>query len=290
MKGIADLPAMLKTTQMQRMIISHELTHALQDRVVDLSALYLDALADLDREYVVRVVVEGMASNVMLPYMNGQELGDGPDAESFMRSAFDMKYGNAGGGALGRAPLFVRESLLSPYAEGAGFVQEWFEKHPESKLKDLLLDMPTTSEQVMHYDKFEEGDVATPIAPSLIASLVPETWDIYYANTLGEFDLLMLFKSHEVTEPHAGELSAGWDGCRWRAYQDETGELVIVGLSVWDTSEDARDFESGLARVLEGIRDDGRYETARSGARVSFVIGRAGDEAGHMASALLEAR
>lgn len=273
MKGIADLHPMLKSPQMQRMIVSHELTHALQDRVIDLYKLYTEALADLDRDYALRAVVEGMASNVMLPYMNGQDLGDGPDVQAYMRAGFDMKYGSGSGGAMGDAPMYVRESFLSPYAEGGGFVQAWISKYPDRTLRDLLLDMPPTSEQVMHFEKFEEGDEATPIDPARFDGVVPAGWETYYANTLGEFDLLMLFKSHPVTEAYADELAAGWDGCRWRAYHNDTGELVIVGLSVWDSAEDARDFASGFEHVLERIRDAGDFEIARGETTVAFTIG-----------------
>jgi hypothetical protein len=286
MKGIADLHPMLKNPQMQKMIVSHELTHALQDRVVDLSSLYLDALSDMDREYCLRMIIEGMASNVMLPYMNDLTLEESPDVQAFMRTGFDMKYSGSGAGALGRCPLYVRESLLSPYAEGGGFVQTWLRKNPDKKLKALLLDMPSTSEQVMHYEKLEEGDEATPIDPSHLASVVPPGWKPFYANTLGEFDVLMLFKSHEDTERFAEELASGWDGCRWQAYRNEDGELVIVGLSVWDSKEDARDFAVGLKRVLADIRGADRYEVAREGVRVSFVIGPAGEGMRKMAASL----
>lgn len=286
MKGIADLHPMLKAPQMQKMIISHELTHALQDRVVDLSALYLDSLSDMDREYCIRVVIEGMASNVMLPYMNDLTLDESPDVQAFMRAGFDMKYSGSGGGAMGRSPLYVRESLLSPYAEGGGFVQTWLGKNPDKKLKDLLLDIPSTSEQVMHYEKLEEGDEATPIAPSHLASVAPESWDLFYANTLGEFDILMLFKSHEDTERFAEELASGWDGCRWQAYWNEDDELIILGLSVWDSKEDARDFAVGFERVLAEIWDHGEYEVDRDNARVSFVLGAAGKDIKKMAASL----
>jgi len=275
MKAIADLHPMLKAPQMQKMIVSHELTHALQDRVIDLYELYREALADLDRDYAVRAIVEGMASNVMLPYMNGQELGEGPDVQAYMRAGFDMKYGSGSGGAMGGAPLYVRESFLSPYAEGGGFVQAWIGKYPDRTLRQLLLDMPPTSEQIMHFDKFEEGDERTPIDPACFDAVVPAGWEMYYANTLGEFDFLMLFRSHAVTAQYADELAAGWDGCRWRAYHDDAGHLVIVGLSIWDSVEDARDFASGFEHVLEEIREAGKYEVARHRNTVCFAIGTA---------------
>jgi hypothetical protein len=286
MKGIADLDPALKTPQAQRMIVSHELTHALQDRVVDIASLYLEAIVDMDREYCLRAVIEGMASNVMLAYMNDVALKDLPDVQQYMRSAFNMKYGASGGTSLGGSPLYVKESLLSPYAEGGGFVQTWIRRNPGSSLKDLLLDMPSTSEQAMHYDKFQARDEAAPIDPSLPASVVPADWELYYANTLGEFDILMLFKSHAVADSDARQLAAGWDGCRWQAYLDDAGDLGIVGVSVWDSEEDAADFEAGLAGVLSGLWGEGAYRTLRDGDRVGFLIGAAAGRSRQLASAL----
>ena len=285
LKGIADLHPTLKTPAMQKMIVSHELTHALQDRVIDISALARDALADMDREYCLRVVIEGMASHVMMAYMHDLPIEDAPDVEAIMRSNFDAKA--ALGGPITACPLYLRESLISPYAEGAGFVQTWLRANPDKKMKDLLTDMPVSSEQTIHYEKYEEDDEPVPIDLSGLGSAVPSSWDFYYANTLGEFDLLMLFRSHENTERYAAELADGWDGLAFRAYTDGDGELALVGLSVWDSKDDATDFASGLSKVLSRIWQADEYEIMTDGDAVGFAVGAREEVLDYLRSSIL---
>ena len=287
LKGIADLHPLLKTPQMQKMIISHELAHALQDRVIDLAAISREALADMDFEYCVRVVIEGMACNVMMAYMNDLPLEDAPDVQAFMRAGFEMKYGSSSGSALTDSPLYVRESLLNPYAEGGGFVQTWVRKNPDRKMRDLLIDRPLTSEQVIHYEKFESGEPPTPIDLSPLDAGLPAGWTLYYANTLGEFDIQLLFKTHKATERYADEFAAGWSGCRWRAYRDSDDNLVIVGLSAWDSKRDAAQFVDGYSRVLAEIYEPGEYEFIEKGRNVAFVVGASGARSALVKSTLL---
>ena len=286
LKGIADLDPMLKTPQMQKMIISHELTHALQDRVIDIATIANEALADMDYEYCLRVVIEGMACNVMMAYMYGVSIEETPDVQALLRAGFDMKYAPAGGSGLSGSPLYLRESLLNPYAEGGGFVQTWLKKNPDKKMAELLVNRPRTSEQVIHYEKFESGEEPTPIDLSSLDSLLPDDWTLYYSNTLGEFDFLLLFRTFDQTERYADELAAGWSGCRWRAYRDGDDNLVILGLAAWDTAADAAHFSDGYMRVLSEVWKSGQYELIEEGARVAFIVDPAGARTEAVSSAL----
>jgi hypothetical protein len=44
--------------------------------------------------------------------------------------------------AFAEAPTYVREILLSPYIEGARFVQWYLRQHPESSMADIFDDLP----------------------------------------------------------------------------------------------------------------------------------------------------
>lgn len=284
LKGIADLPAALKSPTMQKMIVSHELTHALQDRVIDISAIAKTLLDDIAYDFCVRAVIEGMASNVMLAYMHGVPLESAPDVEVTMRTWFDARV--SGSGPLSTCPLYLRENLLSPYAEGGGFVERWRKANPDKKMIELLRNIPVSSEQTMHFDKFEEGDEPTPIDLSYLTPHLPSDWEFYYANSLGEFEMLMLFRSHESTKPRADELAAGWDGFRFQTYRDRRGRLVLIGYSVWDTEEDAADFSGGFSAVMEEIYKPDEYRLVQRGEDVGFILGAAGRDVEQMASAL----
>jgi hypothetical protein len=159
-------------------------------------------------------------------------------------------------------------------------------KNPDKKMRDLLIDRPATSEQVIHYEKFESGEAPTPIDLGALDSSLPADWTLYYANTLGEFDILLMFQTYKATERYAEEFAAGWSGCRWRGYRDSDDNLVIVGLSAWDSERDAAQFVDGYSRVLAGIYRPGEYDFIEAGRNVVFVVGEAGAGSEGVKSAL----
>jgi hypothetical protein len=275
--GISDLPPMLKSPMYQDMIVSHELTHALQDRVIDIVAESEVALKNLDYEYAFRAAIEGMATVVMVAYMNQLKLDQLPDTRSFMRGGFEQRSKDPNLKVLYASPKYLREVMISPYAEGGAFVQAWLGANPERKLVSLFERIPASSEQVLHPEKYEEPDDPTDIDLSAVDGVIPESWNPFYTNTLGEFDLLTLFTLHDVTAPDAQDLASGWDGVRFEAYDDEYGRLVIVGSSVWDSEPDAAEFETGFSQILAELRDSDEFEVVHSGEYVDFVIGASAD-------------
>jgi hypothetical protein len=288
MKGIVDLPPTLRNSAVQKMIVSHELTHALQDRVIDIAAEATASLSDMDREYCLRAVLEGMASNVMLAYMNDLPLDEAPDVEATLRAGFEQRRADTDG-SLARCPLYLRESLLSPYVDGGGFVQKWLDDNPDRRMVELLQNWPASSEQVLHYDKFEKGDVPAPVCLSIAMTRAPADWEIFYANTLGEFDVRMLFLSHDETARDAVDMAAGWDGLKFQAYRDGAGRLIVIGASVWDSEKDAKEFLRGMRAVLGKIYGEREYGVRRDGARVGFIAGATEEEAaGAMLAGLVE--
>jgi hypothetical protein len=83
---------------------------------------------------------------------------------------------------------------------------------------------------------------------------VPLGWSPFYANTLGAFDLLLLFQTCDGTSGSAADMASGWDGFRFEAYVDSTQHLLLLGSSVWDSDEDASEFCDGFSRVPESWR------------------------------------
>ena len=269
--GVSDLAREPDRAVSDRMILSHELAHALQDRVIDIARQSRLGLENIDYEYAVRAVIEGMAGGVMLAYAQNLPYDRLPDLQSFWRS----NLSRAAGAALSRSPRYLTEYLFSPYAEGGAFLQAWLKANPGKAMNDLLGRLPPSSEQVLHFEKYVEGDLPEEIDLSGARGILPGDWSLLYANTIGEFDLLQLFQAHEETRTSAAALAAGWDGCRFEAYQDAKGALILLGSSVWDGEEDAGEFSAGFRAVLGGFRAGDDHEVARNQARVHFVIGSA---------------
>jgi hypothetical protein len=264
--GISDLPPMLKTPYYQDLIAAHELTHALQDREIDIVEQSEIALKDLDYEYAFRSVIEGMATVVMIAYTQDKDVDELPDTRVYMRSGFAQRD-------LRQFPHYLKEVLISPYAEGGAFVQRWLEVNSHKQLVSLFDDMPTTSEQVLHPERFLERDEPTPIDMSGVAEAVPETWEMYYTNTLGEFDLLTLFRMYSDTNADAAEAAEGWDGLRFKAYLTEEDEMVMIGSSAWDSPPDAGEFIEAFTVVLRESTENGQFSLSQNGTAVDFIVG-----------------
>jgi hypothetical protein len=269
--AIADLPPELRSEPAQRLIVGHELAHALQDRDQDLLAQMTSLLADLDREFAYRAVVEGTAMVAAWSFMVGAPLDALGDVGATLRAGFEQY--NLKMPAFAGAPAYLQELLLSPYDVGSSFVQSFLSDHDSADLADLFDHVPVSSEQVLHYERFVAGDLPHDIDLGDLTSLLPADWSALYENSLGELDLRSLFAEHDRTRADAVDLASGWDGLRFRAFETDGGELVVVGASVWDSPADAEEFAEAFRVVLADIHGSDAFEVAVDGGRVAFVTG-----------------
>ncbi len=267
--GMSDIGHSKRRAVNDKMIIYHEIAHALQDRVIDIEEHSKRGLENIDYEYALRVVLEGMASAIMIAHTRNLTFDNLPDLQSFWRSNFSK----ASGEALSSSPEYVKEYLLSPYAEGGAFLQSWQRANPQKTMADLFKKIPSSSEQVLHFEKYTERDEPTEIDLSRVRRILPKDWKLFYANTLGEFDLLKLFMFNPKTETNAVKIADGWDGCRFEAYEIMNKEIVLIGSSVWDTENDAKEFQEGFDLLLQSFRDSTDFKIVRRKSRVDFVIG-----------------
>jgi hypothetical protein len=274
--SIIDLPAEFKIPMMEKTIVAHELAHALQDRAIDLLSMEKADRDDSDAGFAHASVMEGMASVAMLCAIQGMQQDKLPDLGKMMRMSMSMMKSNPLMQVFSAAPRYMQESLIGPYADGASFVQAFLKENPGSKSGELLGALPESSEQILHYEKYKSDDKPTAIEFSGLAAALPEGWTPFYSNTLGEFDIKIMFELAGL-EKEAPELAAGWDGIRYASFTNE-GELLIAGTSVWDSEADALEFAGGLRKVLDTQHGEERVAVRRSGNRVSFLLGIVDEE------------
>jgi hypothetical protein len=220
-----DLP-----DQALQALLVHELVHAVQDQSADLDAL-TDSKLGSDRSMAAQAAIEGHATLVMLEYITEQmtgapvDFGQLPDFAAQLRPALEAMTSQFP--ALADAPRVIRESLLFPYLEGAGFVQSlWTGGERVAPFGEAL---PLSTEQVMG-----TGDGAPPIELELSA----EGATIVREDVLGRFELGILLE--EVVGSDRGGLADGWDGDRYALVERADGSRALVSFIVWESS-DARD-------------------------------------------------
>ncbi|MCL2725823.1 MAG: hypothetical protein FWD69_15455 [Polyangiaceae bacterium] len=184
--------------------LAHELVHALQDQKWDLRSRSLYRPGHGDEAMATACIAEGDATSLMLDYLLKPEKTalDIPDEvlRELMKSGVSI-------GDIESVPHILRTSLLAPYIEGIGFVHALRRKGGWAAVDRAWDKIPTTTEQILHVDKWEAGE--GPIA---------------------------------VGVPTAQSLGTGWS----KVDEDEFGELTFaLTLEEWMSPADARVTASG---------------------------------------------
>src|SRR5947199_202941 len=107
----------------------------------------------------------------------------------------------------GRAPLWLRESLIFPYLGGAEFVR-WFDHEYPGKQPYGVL-MPISTEQILHPARYVAGD-----RPDALAFESPGSDTVRYEDGLGGFEIRLLLEQHLGDTSAAALFANGWDGDR----------------------------------------------------------------------------
>lgn len=234
----------------EEIIYVHEFTHALQDQFFGLDALLeSDDVADHpDRSLATLALVEGDASAVMNVYT--QEIVSRNPLAAFQLLGEGLQAGNlmlpAG------TPAILTRELLFPYEGGMVFVTALFQANDSWEAVDAAFaNPPTTSEQVLHPQKYLDGEGAVAVTLEDGTAALGEGWAQVWDTTLGEWYL----REHLATQlarSDANAAAAGWGGDRLHIYAGpETADLAWNVRLVWDTAVEQAEFEAAYAAFGE---------------------------------------
>lgn len=216
-------------TPMNRIVLVHELRHALQDQYADVHGSLPKAIGDFDdRRLAFLSVLEGDATLVMTRYLEG---------------LFPL------GGALSEMPLpdppvagappILRDQLVKPYVAGLEFARAVERRGGFGALREAWSRPPRSSEQVLHPEKFFAGE--EPVAVSI--PWAPEGGRLLLEGVLGEVFTATLLGGE-------GDASRGWGGDLFRCW-DVAGRTLLVLQAAWDTPADEAEFRQALRTRFE---------------------------------------
>ena len=224
-----------------RVVLSHELTHAVTDQHFDLTRADRLANGDADdRATAYSGLVEGDATVLMQLYQE-QALSPREQAEAISVG------GNQTTPKLDAAPAVVRESLLFPYTAGVAFIRALYQSGGWDAVNRAYRDPPASTEQLLHPENYlrQRDDPQTVRIPDLRGALGQE-WGEGTRMEWGEFDTrLMLEGTFPVTT--AERVAAGWDGGELRSFQ-KGGRTALALRTVWDSPGEAREYCTAMAR------------------------------------------
>jgi hypothetical protein len=245
----------------ERIMLAHELTHALDDQYADLAGFIKRRLVgDMDAALAADSVIEGSATFLMMRYMLMQQVSGGLDMEGLQQH---LKDEAARAQTLLSAPRYFT-SMLATYACGMNFLAR-------GNLAGLLVGGKDVGDevlaQVLHPEKY--WDASTREEPVIVSdedmakialAAVGGHWGVAHKDTIGELmaavlatpkdqkpDVLAMQNSSYWTN----EAAAGWAGDRFyllaRTPAKAPGYIIDntckgVWVTLWNTPKDRDEF------------------------------------------------
>jgi len=244
--------------EMQRPAMAHEIEHALQDQYFDLKRFAQPIKDDGDRQLARSALVEGDGTMVMLEFQV-QAMSGMVSSEQLSDVIAAMGKQLLSSSALNDTPLFkaappfLKETLMFPYLAGLNFIAQLKRAQPWTRIDDVWRAPPSTSEQVLHPEKYLAKEPAVAITAAPIAALGARKE--LRRDVLGELELKVLF-AEALPEAEAEKAAAGWGGDRLVAFADPAASAApptVVSLSAWDSETDAREAEAAAKRLVEKL-------------------------------------
>lgn len=226
-----------------RVILAHELTHALQDQNFGLLNLALEIKNDDDRAAAASALIEGDATLVMSQYM-AKDLTWKTLADTVTFSATQSME------QIRKAPRFLREMLVFPYIEGRQFCTAVYERGGYQALSAVYANPPASTAQILHPEKYfaetRENPIPVPIADTKFRGVKPLA-----DNVLGEMGCRILFSQYTEPNDHgdtADKIAAGWRGDRYLVF--DKGKSM-VWISFWRSDDNASDAFRAIHAMAE---------------------------------------
>ncbi|HEX8132323.1 MAG TPA: hypothetical protein VF880_02675, partial [Actinomycetes bacterium] len=233
-----------------KVVLAHELTHAVTDQHYDLTRS--DRLAAAtgrdDEQTAYAALVEGDATLVMQRYLRER-----------LTAAERVAAGQASAGdrtpRRDAAPAVIREPMLFPYREGLRFVFLLYQAGGWAAVDRAYRDPPTSTEQILHPDKYlARRDRPQQVTVPDLSARLGGGWRSATQIGFGELDLRLLLET-KLPQATAEAAAAGWDGARLRSFE-RGGRTALVLRTVWDSTAEAAEFCTAATR----------WATARFGA------------------------
>jgi hypothetical protein len=253
---------------LQRPVLAHELTHALQDQSFGLDKWLKRGTEDLDTKRTLKpedftkdedsearqAVVEGQAMVVLLDYMLApmhRTVADSPEVVETLNA--DMANGTPDSVQFHNAPIFLKESLTFPYRYGMEFEAEVLRAGGKEKaFADTFQNPPHTSREIMEPKTYLSGEHLAPL-PLPDFKKIFKGYDRFDVGAIGEFDVDVLAAQY-AGQDMAHRIYPNWRGGYYysvHAKGNSAGALGLVFVSKWANARWAEEFAAVYARGIQ---------------------------------------
>lgn len=232
----------------QKNIYSHEFTHALVDQHYDLSSLGAFPGCEGAKQacQASRALIEGDATLLQtqwfFQYASPQDVEEISRYQPPQQLIPDMF-----------PPPYAIPELSFPYVQGGAFVEALHDRGSWAEVNRAYENPPTTTEQIMHPEKYFAGEDALLVADPLLLDTLDQGWRILKSESLGEWTTYLLLgfgadNAAALDDFEAAEAAAGWGGDQYQVYfNDNLDQTILVAHWVWDTNVDADQFWEAIS-------------------------------------------
>lgn len=231
-----------KPTPAVRDTLVHELVHALQDQ-------HFGVERDLDKKddessQSFSGLIEGDAVRIEQAYLKTMSLAEQNQVRDEQSEGSDV---------FEDVPPVLIQTLTFPYLAGPPFVQTVVRTAGQARLDEAFRTPPTTSEHLLHPDKFLAGE------PAMAVAAPPANGTVIDEGVFGEFGFMQQLQD-VIEEPDALRRAAsGWGGDRYVAWDEGKKTCVRVDV-VMDTPRDADELRAALRAWVDEHEDTATLE------------------------------
>lgn len=252
---------------LQRPVLAHELTHALQDQSFGLDKWLKRGSDDLDSKKNLtaddmtkdensearQAVVEGQAMVVLLDYMLApmhRTVADSPGMVDMMNE--EMRTGSADSVQYKNAPIFLKESLTFPYRYGIQFEAELMRAQGKEKaFAGPFENPPRTSREIMEPRTYISGEHVLPLELPDFKRIFKD-YERFDIGAIGEFDVAVLAEQY-AGEDASKKIYPNWRGGYYYSVHPKgnpAGPLGLMFVSRWSSDKGAAQFAAIYARGM----------------------------------------
>jgi len=231
-------------TLVEQIALAHELTHALDDQHFGLVRVdKLGASCQDERQLAALGAVEGSAQFFSI--------------KAGVQLATSGQAGGLGGLLNGAGltppsvpgvPPFLTQLQYWPYITGLTFITERDVTGGTGAVNTTIQDLPVSTEQVIHPEKYP-SDVPIPVDVPELGPALGAGWRDIDVMQVGE-EWLSAMLGLRLDAGTAADAAAGWGGGIYRAWSDPNGHVAVVLRTAWDTPGDATQFAAAMRRWI----------------------------------------
>jgi hypothetical protein len=246
-----------------RLVVAHEVTHALQDQSFGLKRVLPAEPENSDAATAARALVEGDAMLTMriwgrqfLRPGEKRALGDDPQAQDPV---------------LDSAPPLVRGELLFPYDAGWVFAQLRYQDGGFESVNQAFLRPPTSTEQILHPEKYAAGETPVQVTIPPLEQNLGGTWVTRRTDVFGELILRLLLEP-SLGWATAEQAAEGWGGDAYTILEDASGRRIVGLVTVWDTESDAAEMYNAYVESIEAQYKTDQRRTVDNPAMGRWIV------------------